>query len=119
MEQIKELVISRSIWLRGGPEGESKLLRTTDNKMCCLGIYLEACGIAKDQLEDVETPANMDPGQEIPVWLLEDDLDPDDSSPVARELMMVNDDSNVSEEKREDFIASEFEKQGIKVTFTD
>jgi len=46
---LQQLTISRRIWARGQP---SKLLSGDDMKLCCVGIYLRACGVADDALAE-------------------------------------------------------------------
>lgn len=54
-EKIK-VYIDRSRWLRGeGPE-DSRLLRSTDGKMCCLGFCLLELGKTEDEIRDVPAP---------------------------------------------------------------
>lgn len=56
---MRNLVIDRSIWLRGEGEDESRLLRVADGKMCCVGIYLAACGVPSSQLEEVKCASEV------------------------------------------------------------
>lgn len=50
MAQERELVIDRNVWLRGEGSHQSCLYRPRDGKMCCVGIYLDACGVPKDRM---------------------------------------------------------------------
>src|SRR5690348_15267405 len=47
-----DLTIDRNIWLRGEEQSQSFLLRTLDDRQCCVGIYLEACGVPRHSLAD-------------------------------------------------------------------
>ena len=47
---MRTLTIDRAVWYRGqGPE-ESKLLRSEDGRRCCIGLYLQACGVPDNAL---------------------------------------------------------------------
>ena len=107
----KKLVIDRAIWLHGGKKnsditkanGASYLLRPADNKMCCLGIYLHACGVTKERLNGVISPIGVlshsmfKETKDIPRqarWLTTKNYPYSDSPTVdATELMNINDKS--------------------------
>lgn len=58
--KLKELVISRAGWLRGGtlkPGQTSELLSRVDGRMCCLGFLGRACGLRKSEIEDLGLPS--------------------------------------------------------------
>lgn len=117
---VTHLRISRAIWLRGEPGGgeDSWLLRHSDAKMCCIGIYLEVCGVPRRRLEDVGTPAFLSETGRIPaqaLWLVKDGCD----SACSVKLMDYNDNSDLSETEREESIISGFGQQGITVEFTE
>lgn len=96
----------------------SKLLRPSDGKMCCLGSYLLACGVTKEQIEGRESPDDIDSLPETAGWTVE-------PAPVIRKLfsddcerlMRVNDVRNVDEKYREERVIELFAKQGITVEF--
>lgn len=132
----RKLVIDRSIWLRGEGNEDSYLLRNTDNKMCCLGIYLEACGVSRERLGGIPTPselANLD--VEVPKeaeWLVNKKPNPTPSqrwegTPWAHRLMEENDDvlprnapkdiKKQNEHRREANIAQLFRANGVEVEF--
>jgi hypothetical protein len=116
-----ELTINRSKWLRGEGVATSRLLRSSDGKMCCLGFYALACGLKEYQIREVGGPSSLlsppdedgksynyltnTPGQ----WLLEG---------VDRiHLMEVNDDRNKNKQYREEEIARLFARHGVTVKF--
>jgi len=110
-----ELVIDREIWLRG--ENDSYLLRDSDDRRCCLGIYLEACGVDKEQLSNKQDPYDFARGYKLPMqttWLM---LGDHHNSDLAGQLMGANDDRNLLEEQREEEITFLFAKVGITVRF--
>jgi hypothetical protein len=106
--------IDRSKWFRGGKPEDSRLLRD-DGKQCCVGFYLEACGVPRKHL----LRANYFPRDTTPTvpagadWLM-----------VSRDageasVYVVNDAPGYSEEKRESLLTKLFADQGIDVTFVD
>lgn len=120
---ITHLTIDRKVWLRGQP-GRSYLLREFDQKRCCLGIYLNACGIEDKFLEGQGSPGNMlrmipELNGRIPGWLVGTTrLDDDYGNSVdAVSLMEVNDDSGTPDTDRERFIIEKFAENGVTVEF--
>jgi hypothetical protein len=120
-----KLTISRKIWLRGtGLQGNSKLLRSKDSKMCCVGIYLEALGVPRDRLED-ESSAHGLAMNDIPVeakWLIKLDdgfVGRCTGSEEAYELYLTNDRDprEITDNEREDEVKRLFGRQGIEVTY--
>lgn len=128
---MKVLQISRKVWLRGQdawehsladdePVNESTLRREHDGKMCCLGIYLHACGVPEDDLEGLHDPSEVHyilP--EEARWLVRLDGAPPMSSDVADEMMLVNDAPAMDDDAREAGIAAHFLAHGIQVEFVD
>lgn len=45
-------ILDRKLWLRGGGGWMSRLLRSTDGKMCCLGQLALQCGLTREQIAD-------------------------------------------------------------------
>lgn len=111
----RTLRIPRREWLRGEGSDESYLYREEDGKKCCVGIYLEGCGVPLDELAQVSV-ANEIEDYVIPVeasWLLED------SDLVERELYSQNDNEDLTEEAREAIIRESFAKHGVEVVYED
>ncbi len=119
MNFVDEFVIPRDEWLRGEGPDKSFLHRVEDGKECCVGIYLKACGV----------PIRALTGIADAVYLCDDDDEidfPDDLSWMLDgsdigDLYSNNDcvDSEYTESRREEDIASLFADNGIKVTFVD
>ena len=109
-----DLVIDRTIWLRGEGAKASRLLRN-DGKMCCVGIYLEACGVPRGELLDRSTfyilPSAEKPDQAS--WLDEPAFSLAPSH--ATQLYAANDAEMCSD--REQTIAAIFAKHDVTVTF--
>lgn len=112
MREVTEFTIKRSEWLRGEGRARSRLLRGSDAKKCCVGIYLSACGIPDSHLLDIR--AAEDVRLPTPLWLHREWLHQED----AFRLYEINDDQ-IEEQDRELEIASIFAAHGITVTFED
>ena len=124
LKNIKSFVIDRKIWARGrmlDESGGSKVnsLLRIDDKMCCLGIYLKACGVPNKDLLQVGDPENLDlPLKMLPKWLLEEvDIEGYENSKLVSDLIDANDATSCKEATREVKVAKLFAKTGIKVTF--
>ena len=52
---IKEFTVNRKTWIRGD-NLNSYLLRSDDNKMCCLGFFCLASGLTEDQIRNITEP---------------------------------------------------------------
>lgn len=131
--KVTELVIDRSKWLRGEGSNASRLLRESDGKMCCLGMYGLACGLTPEDLLESHTPITA--GLSIlwsdmskasgSDWLFQEHT----TSWDCRTLMQNNDvradiradimacSISVVEEEREKMIAQTFLEHGVTVTF--
>jgi hypothetical protein len=118
MEPVKAFTIDRAKWLHGEGEISSFLLRASDGKQCCLGFYLESCGIPRDKLENRASPGNITffGGVQIPEWLL--NIGTLLHSKEAFALMVENDDVVTPDFHRETAIIAGFARVGITVTFT-
>lgn len=128
-----KLIIDRAVWLRGEGKGKSFLLRQEDGKRCCLGIYLAALGVSDELLEHVGSPAR---GLQLSLpaeagWLIEAEAYgfrfPHENSAVACDLMHMNDAPehgylridglDLTEARREEFVAARFKEHGVEVEF--
>jgi len=127
---MKELIIDRKIWLHGqkqidhtgdNPEKASMLHRPLDGKMCCIGIYLNQCGVSKTVLLDksdatslVEVDIKLPKQAE---WLINTDQYPSGSAYTsntkdAGRLMTAND--GTANEKT---IKAIFAKHDVEIKF--
>ncbi|MEK6883939.1 MAG: hypothetical protein AABY22_30190, partial [Nanoarchaeota archaeon] len=98
-----KLTIDRKIWLRG--QRESALL-VKSGKMCCVGIYLNACGVSSDDLYNILDPSYL----EIPKkakWLT---CSSGSNSKSSIDLMNINDKIGTKLKKRETEIKKIFKK---------
>lgn len=143
IEHVTEFDLSRKVWIRN--EQHSRLVRKRDGKMCCLGVYLKACGFEEDDMEEVCTPKGMAPHllDKLPPWLAKNH----DAAGVATvkippldiTIMNVNDESildassygrfkakgwllyyhHADENEREEKIINLFKKNGVTVNIVD
>ena len=116
-------VIDRSRWARGKRD-MGNLLLGDDGAMCCLGFYLESCGVNRSDLLRVGDPDVVASSVSLPEetrWLVREENDDGEAlwfqSPECR-LLIDENDERVSH-LREERIAAMFAKQGIDVTFVD
>jgi hypothetical protein len=108
-----EFVIRRSVWLRGEGPMNSMLLRPSDGKQCCVGIYLSACGVPNEALEHRPNATSVTTVKDlIPTWLLV-------SSITVNWLYRRNDAPYLHDGDREAGIQHLFAEAGVKVTFVD
>lgn len=115
----KRLTIDRARWLRGDLIQEDSQLLSPMGRMCCLGFYLEACGVPREKLLGESCPSNLRellPGQAD--WLAEKALHKDRvDNLVEDEFISVNDDAQLSEKGRELRLQQLFKQRGIRVRF--
>jgi hypothetical protein len=116
-----KLIIPRDKWLRGEGGDDSYLLREEDQMQCCVGFYLEACGIARDDLVGVRT------AQKIPFplpnecrWLVENlDKEPTPSFHASRLYQLNDDNREMYIHTREEHIKYIFLSMGVEVQFVN
>lgn len=122
MKTVTSFVIKRSEWLRGEGATESRLLRSTDGKRCCVGIYARALGVPDEAVCEGLWPlnANFNPERKTDCrwriqaeseasWLLH---------AMATGLSELNDGLRIPG-NREQGIAAIFAANGVTVTFED
>ena len=121
-----KLIIDRSKWLRGEGHEGSMLLRPSDSKMCCLGFFGIACGLKEGQIYEVEDPSSLACHSEDTVWHDGEWLYGPTSTRLSADcdyLIDVNDNpelkdsASLTEQEREDKIATIFAKHGVEVEF--
>lgn len=121
--KLQEFTIDRSVWRRGRNEGPgiySQLLNDSDG-MCCLGIYLKACGAAVSDLHGMSAPTSLINGPSPPglprkaEWL----VGPDDAGGIVEsEFVWINDHKTIAPSTRERKLRALFKKYGVTVHFT-
>lgn len=126
--------IDRSKWARG--TNDAKLVASEDGKMCCLGFFYLACGVARASIIDLGEPHEpFDNDLDLPLpklaaFLVEESEDDDEEcwgapgrsyacSDAGADLIYANDDLDLTEVERERRIAMLFAGQGVDVAFVD
>lgn len=123
---MKRLTIDRSRWLRGPLLGSkndySCLLRRGDMRMCCLGFLAVDCGIPKEDLLEVASPAATSKAHRR-LWpegtLVPNSFGELENSLLMEKLMAANDDAGTDEAFREKRIQELFSLIGYEVVFVD
>ncbi len=125
MSNRLKVVVERSKWLRGEGWEKSKLLRSKDGKMCCLGFACLAMGATTVQISDMNSPTmacNMGGVLELPMLTMVGADHPSrrlvNKAPVD-EAMMVNDERFTSESAREAKLTELLAQVDIDLEFVD
>jgi hypothetical protein len=114
LKNVRSFVIDRNVWARG--EKDNVLLDSTTGKMCCLGIYLKACGASDKRLKNVGSPSDAGDADTLPKWMVGEVFGfSADDAPTVRKLIRVNDAK--APKDREGKIAKLFAEAGVKVRF--
>ena len=116
---MKQFTIIREKWLRGD-EDTSMLLDDTGCR-CCLGSYLQACGLTDAQLQDRHVPADVRGGLPVEAQWLRRVIPIEGARQFTQDfhLMEVNDNEALTDAEREASITKLFKEQGIEVLFVD
>jgi hypothetical protein len=116
---MKTITITRKNWLHGEGGYTSRLIRRCDEKKCCLGFYLEQCGISPSVLENTSCPSDL--GSDLipqeAQWLLSDRRAYGNDSKEGERLMNSNDSTRTTDGHKEKFIKKTFANHGVKVKF--
>lgn len=119
-----KLTIDRKVWLRGegdadDPNFDTRLLRASDGKRCCVGIYLSALGVSDEALRDEREACNLGMKQ-VPKaarWLVRDGDGCTDNSQAGMDLYDINDSKEHRGAIRERKVAKAFAVHGVEVEF--
>lgn len=131
MPKLKTIKIDRSKWRRGGSgktgRNIAKLYDPTEPtpyNMCCLGQYLQQCGVKKRNLAKMCTPADLAKSdvpkltEAIKVLITpQEDFEWYDETDVTGEAMGINDNSKISGKTRERKLINLFKPLGIQLVF--
>ncbi len=117
----KTITIYRDQWRRAGFGTQATQLyndkESTRYNKCCLGQYLEQCGVPLDDLARRETPDQVQYDVQSPeIGLLVDFLY-EDSTLLADRAININDDDSITNDERERRLISLFEPNGITLVF--
>lgn len=105
--------IDKKRWLRGEGSSNSKLLRSQDQKMCCLGFVAIQNRMPSSFILDREDPA--DTCFEWPKWIYDSESNLD----YKNSLIMVNDDKEMFDEERMQILTKLFAIHGDEIEFID
>lgn len=117
---MRKLVIDRRKWLRGEGVTTSRLLRRSDQKQCCVGFYLEACGVSREVLLGngaAHSPSVSEVLPEEAGWLVINAYGVKNGTEAAKQLYTKNDDILINEEEREAAIYELFLKYDVEIEF--
>jgi hypothetical protein len=130
LRAVKEFTIDRERWFVGMPGGTSGELRIAKGdedyspcdygRQCCLGFYLNACGVPQKQLVGQALPNDLAILRTIAPegmrWLFAKDGSDNYSASVVK-LVSTNDRGRIKAKDREARIKEGFAKQGVTVRF--
>lgn len=116
---MMKLIIKRSEWLRGEGADVSRLYRSSDGKMCCLGFLGLFCGGSREDMQGKGSPAivrninwpdalSSKGGGLLPI-----------ESTACLNLMNANDTQFLTNEAREQKLTEQFAAIDIQVEFVD
>jgi hypothetical protein len=120
VKKVTEFTVVRDTWLRGEGPDKSYLLREGDTKQCCLGFYLEACGVPREKLLYQAAPAEL--GEVVPkqaTWLVHGGIARGCHTAEACALMSTNDEEEMKDTDREAKLIKLFAKKHITLKFID
>lgn len=130
MERIT-VTVERRRWLRGEGSTPSRLLRSTDGKMCCLGFACLALGKTEDEIRDRKSPLSRNivtPDDRIvensrapgfDTCLIEIDHRGPQHRDETTKAMSVNDETGLDDPFREGRLTALLEPLGIDLVFVD
>jgi hypothetical protein len=104
-----KFTIDRATWLRG--QYVSRLLRSSDGKMCCIGQVCIQSGIKPDAIRDLGVVINLD-GESREKYQAAVGL-----AFRADAAYCINDDRKLSEEEREEKLTAHFAKFDHEIQF--
>ena len=123
---MQKLIIDRRKWRTGGDESDIRIKGPTSlyndlGYSCCLGFYCRQIGKIRNKvLLDVDTPDNLTIKNFNKIELLisrDSNNNVYDNSDFTNDAVLINDDSCLSNEEREEAIIEHFKKANIEVVF--
>mgnify|MGYP001569517174 CR=1 FL=1 len=112
MKRLKEIVISRRRWGRGPTGG--RLRDDETGLQCCLGFVCRAFGVPLSDIEGREMPDAVADRykRRLPAWLLSQA-----GKSSVHKAARINDNSSLTDEKREARIMAIFKRHGLRAVF--
>jgi hypothetical protein len=107
IKNLKQVIIKKSEWLRGEGWVESYLLRSRDNKRCCIGFFCEQIlGANTGILKGRKTISEIDDSKEF-YWIQRENL------------YNINDSPEISDEERMRDLKAIAAKHGYDFIFVE
>lgn len=115
--KVLTTVVSRKKWLRGEQRKGcySYLRRKGDKKQCCLGFRARVGGAKACEIEGRWSPEQVKSGPFFTAKFVEDYKD----TQLAKDMMNVNDDEDMTDRVREARLKKLFKKAGERIRFVD
>ena len=130
---MKKYTIFRNRWMRGGKDGlgndiDGAVLCDIEGQKCCLGHIMTQDGFKKKQLLRLQLPNEVvqtigtEQAAKKAKHLVEawdngyGGLDTEDLS-LVNKAVEINDDTNITDDEREELLISLFKENKIKLTF--
>jgi hypothetical protein len=115
---MREFIVDRSKWCRGGKGGKPMVVPNEHGNMCCLGFVREQCGAQADP--DTESAHMIAEWEKLPRRLtVPGGLFARQMSPQGNMLQVVNDDKTMTDASREDQLNELAVDLGFRFVFVD
>lgn len=116
-EKKKVFTLTLSRWLRGRGSNDSYLYSERSQKLCCLGMFGEQCGVPLGEMLSIGSPQSV-PQTAIRgdfALLLKDGPHHDGDSELAELAMAINDNKNTTDGEKIRALRSLFGKIGYEL----
>ena len=104
---MTKITIDRQRWLRGEGYELSRLLRSSDKKMCCFGFLCKQAGLEDKQILDKDTLHSVFMGPNSF----------NNEEQWVRNAYAINDSTTISDEQRELILTGMFKANGFELEF--
>jgi len=101
-----KFTVIREQWFRGQGSSESRLIRKTDGKMCCVGFFCQAEGFPLEQLDGITTYAKLTNNKSDKF-----------ENPIDASIYTINDSVYTTDEYKEATLKKAFLDLGDEVDF--
>lgn len=114
----KAVVINRKTWLRGEGIIPSRLLRSLDGKMCCVGFICLAEGAPEEAIKDKPALHNIDPKLfDFNTISRLQAIHNTANNPYGLSVYSLNDNENFNDAEREKLLTAKLDACGYDITF--
>lgn len=115
VKTLKVVHVYLRSWWRGQGCGRSKLVRSQDNKKCCLGFFCLQAGVPRRELVNVPTPQSLP--TRVP-QLTRPDVGGYTNTRRCQAMMGVNDDEDITDHQRMARLRKLFRAIGVRAIFS-